>query len=787
MRTQTELIASRPGPVQPGWPAPKEMTFQDLWDLLSRRKGLVITIFASVIVAAGLLFAIAERMYMASAEIQVQKETADALSLDTMMGQDASSGDAVESNITLQTEAQILESDSLALSVIKTLDLEHTKDFRPRWNPLGWVLSRLAPAGIPDPKNVALEDAPARRARVVKIFQSHLKIKPVPGTRLITVQYFSSDPRTTAAVVNLLVQDLIDYNFATRHDATQQASSWLAGQLGELRKRSENLQTQVVNLQRGSGVFTMGQADKDGREQVYTPALDRLQQATAQLSEAQSSRILKGALYQVVKDGDPELISGLAGNSTLSGSTSGLTGSLTLLQNLRSQEAQTEAQLNELSDKFGSAYPKIGEVQANLESTRAAIRGESARIAARVKNDYAVAQQVENNDRAVFEQQKAQAEALNDKAVGYEIVRQEATESRNLYESLLGRLKEADLVAGMHSTNITLVDRARVPARPAKPDILVYGGAGVMGGVLLGVCAGLFRHATDSRIQEFAELNSLGHEAPIAFLPHHTPAQRKRLAGPKQPLLSAPSLDPIILSPGTARERAMVAAVAPRSAYTEALRTLRTTLMQSASPPKVVLVTSSIPGEGKSMLSVNLAILYAQRGKRVLLVDGDLRTPILHTRLALSRENGLADLLTAEDLSTAGIHPIRVQVTSSTDLEVLSAGSESPYPTELLASDQMASLMERWRAEYDYIFIDGAPLLPVTDSAVLGRCVDYTLVVVRHKLTDRRSLERTCQILHAQGIRNTGLVLNGVRTNGGAQFRYYGYNPSTYYGGSTHA
>ena len=231
----------------------------------------------------------------------------------------------------------------------------------------------------------------------------------------------------------------------------------------------------------------------------------------------------------------------------------------------------------------------------------------------------------------------------------------------------------------------------------------------------------------------------------------------------------------------------MVAAVAPRSAYTEALRTLRTTLMQSSRPPQVMLVTSSIPGEGKSMLSVNLAILYAQRGKRVLLVDGDLRTPILHTRLAISREGGLADLLTADSQAAAAMQPVRVQVSSGIDLDVLPAGSESLYPTELLASDEMASLVERWRAEYDYIFIDGAPLLPVTDSAVLGRCVDYTLVVVRHNLTDRRSLERTCQILHAQGIRDMGLVLNGVRTNGGAQFRYYGYNPTTYYGGRTHA
>ena len=368
------VIAGTPAPLMP---ARKEMSFQDLWGIMSRRRKIFLSAFLLTIAVSGVLFATATRLYKGSAEIQVQKEAADTLSMNNMLGPELQS-DAVDSNVTLQTQAQILQSDSLALQVIKELDLEKSPDFRTRFNPFGWVMGLVAPSGIPDPKNVPLEDAPARRAKAIKIFEAHLKVKPVSGTRLIDVEYLSSDPHTAAAVVNHLVQGLIEYNFQIRHNATREASVWLANQLADLRNQSERLQAKVIDLQRDSGVFSFGQTDAQGHEQVFTPALDRLQQATSQLEQAQSARIMKGALYQVVKDGDPELISGLAGNGMLTGASAGVTGSLTLLQNLRSEEAQTQATLNQLSAKFGPGYPKLAELQSNLESTQKSIRAESA-------------------------------------------------------------------------------------------------------------------------------------------------------------------------------------------------------------------------------------------------------------------------------------------------------------------------------------------------------------------------------------------------------------------------
>jgi polysaccharide biosynthesis transport protein len=786
MPTKNELamtptvIAGMPVPMMPGR---KEMTVQDLWGIMSRRRGIILGVLLLTIAAAATVFATATRLYSASAEIQVQKESADALSMDTMMGAEPTS-DAVESSVNLQTQAQILQSDSLALQVIKELNLENSPDFRSHFNPIGWVMGLFAPAGIPDPVNVPLEDAPGRRAQVIKSFESHLKVTPVSGTRLITVAYLSTSPQTAAAVVNKLVEDLTDYNFQTRHNATREASAWLGNQLNELRKQSEDLQAKVVDLQRDSGVFAFGQTDGQGHEQVFTPALDQLQQATSQLEQAQAARIMKGALYQVVKNGDPELISGLAGNGMLSGASAGVTGSLTLLQNLRSEEAGTQAKLNEFSAKFGPGYPKVAELQSSLDSTQKSIRAEAARVQARVQNDYTVAQQIEDKDRAVFLDEKSQAESQNDKAVQYQIARQEATQSRTLYENLVARMKEADVVAGMRSSNITLVDAARVAAKPAKPNVLIYAAGSIAGGLLFGICGALFRNATDTRIQELGEMELLFAEASIGLLPYHdAKSERKRMASWASAGTVHSAASNLMAS------NAAVAAIEPQAAYTEALRVLCTSLMQGNNGGpcgQVFLVTSPVSGEGKSMLSANLAIVCAQRGKTVLLIDADLRTPVLHQNLNLESGEGLSSLLFDGNIDEAA-SAVQVPFPGIPGLDVLPAGPVPAYPAELLASNGMADLVRMCRRHYDYIIIDGAPILPVTDSALLSRYADFTLVVARHNVTDRRSLERTCQILRSQGVREIGMVLNGVKTGGGAQHRYYGYKQFSYTGSNLHA
>lgn len=755
----------------------RELTLGDLWNLCVRRRTVILLPLLATMAIAILICVFSERRYQATGQLQVQKESLDGLGLSSMIGDTSGATDALDSNITIQTEASILQSDTLALRVINDLKLDSTADFQPRFKLLGWVSGLLATAGPSDPANAALEGSPRRRTHALLVFSKNLKVKIVPGTRLIDVAYTNPDPKLAAEVVNHLISSLEDFSFQTRYTATSQASVWLSGQLSDLRKESEDLQAKVAQLQKDSGVFTLGEGgDAVGKSQagtgIYSSVLDRLQQATASLTQAESNRILKRAIYEAAKSGNPELISGLAGNSGSPGLSAGLASSLTLIQNLRLQQASLQGQLDELSAKFGPAYPKLEEVRSNIAALDKAIHDESVRIQGRANNDYVVAQQVENGARAIFSQEKQDADRLNDKAIEYMIVRQEAEQSRGLYETLLGHLKEAGVLEGLRSSNVSVVDPARVPSKPAKPNVPLDLALSLGGGLFLGCCTALIVDIRDNKIHDIKELEAeVGQEA-IAVLPLFHPGRRKLpvKTGGNNTL--------------TAIERPRILALdEPHSSYVEALRGLRTALLLSrgGAPPQTVLITSSIAAEGKTTLSINLAILLAQSGKKVLLIDADLRRPMLFKILRVNAERGLSSLL-AGDIGGTPSNSF-TQLNAVPELHILCAGPIPPYPSELLGSNQMRVLLDQWRREFDFILFDSPPILPVTDSVILGDLVDAKLLVSRFGATQRQSVERSYSLL--RGVHDpdnkVSIVVNAVERNDESYYAYYGYSESVYH------
>ncbi len=783
---------------------------------LFRRRRLLLRPVVLLLLLAACYCTLATRRYKATGQIQIQKEATGQFGLENgVMGRDDNgiSSDSLDYNITLQTAAGILQSEALALKVIEDLGLESTHDYfptRPRASAgarLGRVLGALAFWHKPlEPLSVPLDRAPNRRYKALKIFAGHLKVEPVTGTRLIDVSYSDPDPERSAAVVNRLIAEVQEFTFQQRFTATLQGSSWLSGQLTDLKRQMQQLQNKAIALQRDTGMF--------GSDASRNTVLERLESLNQTLTQAEGNRILKEAIDRVAASGDPELISGLGGNAA-AGATGSMTNSLTLVQNLRTQEAALRSELAEDSVRYGPAYPRLGELQAQLRGVEGAIEEEVHRLGERAHSDYLVAAREEAGARAAFEEQKKAAGKLNDSMLAYGLAKQEADNSREIYESLLSKLKQAGVLAGLKASNVTVVALAQVPPAqyPSSPRILVILAAALAAGLAAGAVLTIGVELTDNKVRSVEGMERIVGMPLIAVLPMIERADHRR-SGPMRLLGRASSPETAgKATPNAPRVPPRLAALDPQpSTFAEGLRSLRTALLlaRSGHPPQVVLITSCLEGEGKTTLALNLAALLAQSGSRVLLVDADLRKPRLYSwfegeawqRKKLAPGEAAAAPGTAGGafgkeqvpglgaaLASSTAPHVRRPIESMSNFAVLCGEEVPPFPSELLGSARMRGLLDGWKAEYDFIVLDSPPVLPVTDAVLLSQFSDATLLVARHGQTTRQALKRSAEALRKQhpGHAALGSVLNAVSGGSGDFYEYFGYQGGLYADAGAHA
>lgn len=746
----------------------------DLFDIFRRRAVWVFYSVGLLLLLVSIYCFIATRRYQATGEVEVQKETLGGFGLESSVMGDAegSASDALDYNVTLQTQANILQSETLALEVIHDLNLETTKDFYPQhssgFHLPAWVYFWKKSV---EPLSVPLADAPNRRYIVLKIFASHLKVTPVTGTRLIDVSYSDPDPVRAARVVNHLIQALTDYTFQARFTATAQASSWLTSQLEDLKQQTERLQAKAIRLQRDTGMF--------GDDESHNIVLSRLESLNGALAAAESNRILKEAIDRTAQGGDPEMLSALSGNASPGGVTP-MQNSLALIQTLRAQEAQVKAEMAQAETRYGLAYPRVAELKAELSGVQRSIAEEVKRIGARAHSDFEIAQRTESAARVEMDKQKAIANQLNDKAIAYALAKQEADESRNLYESLLNKLKQAGVLEGLRSSNLTVVNPGRVPSsnHPKSPNIPLYYAAALAAGLFFGCTGAVARELTDHSIRSLKEVETFIGTPLFSVIPVSEPRQgMKRFMRANSAMADQASL--AVAGKRSVPQLDLQAVHAADSPFAESLRSLRTSLMlsRSSKPPQVILITSSVAGEGKSTLALNLAAVLAQQNSKVLLVDADLRCPVLHKRVGAPEKRGLSAMLASETL-----HPNPYRLKQLPNLSLMFGGPVPPFPAEMLGSRRMRDVLHGWREDYDFIVLDSPPVLPVTDAVVLSQIADATLLVTRHGMTTKQALQRSHQALVRQLPEQAvlGVVLNAVCDESADFYEYYGYRGSSY-------
>jgi capsular exopolysaccharide synthesis family protein len=377
-------------------------------------------------------------------------------------------------------------------------------------------------------------------------------------------------------------------------------------------------------------------------------------------------------------------------------------------------------------------------------------------VRGRLRQDYSASMNTEQMLKQQYDAQTTKAYALNRKQAEYAVLLAEAKSNQDLYDTLQYKLQQAGVDAGLNGVNTMIVDKARVPLRPIKPKKMLILSFGLLLGLFAGVGASFLKEAITDNVHSAEQIErSVGYFL-IAGIP-------KFVAAPAESKTEG----------STQLAPKLVSYLAPQSRDAEAYRSLRNNVLLSAldHPYKSILITSSLPSEGKSTVASNYAIVLAQRGARVLAIDADLRRPRLHQLMGLTNETGLSDLLIGEVRSGAFKQPFR----DLPNLSVLTAGRKVALPSEALGSHQLRTMIEGWKNQFDVIVLDSAPILAVSDTLPLTSYMEAVILVARFDQTPIRALRRTRDMLSRTHANVVGVVMNQVSELASSYGGYYGY------------
>jgi capsular exopolysaccharide synthesis family protein len=720
--------------------AEEESPLLHYWRILRKRRWAVAATVAIVFALSVIATLKATRLYQATSKIAIFPETPNALGLK---GVEDSSAD-YQYDVALETQAAILRSDVLAMKVIEAVHLDRGPASTGATGP-------QTDGSIPVS---SMQPDPARAAAMLGAFRGGLSVQIIPNSRLVQISYTHPEPRLATEIVNALVRTFIEENFKTKYESVTQTSEWLSKELADLQLKVQTSEEKLVRYQKEHSILGV-----DEKQNIVTAKLDELNR---QLTAAQMDRMQKESIYKLVVSGDPDAFPKM---STL--------GTSAMLERLREKEADLNTQYALATTQFGSQYPKVVELSNQLKQVRAQIIAEETQVQHGVRDQYLAALQRENLLTTAFERQKQEANALNENAIEYSVLKRDAESNRQLYQDLLQRLKEAGVSAGLRSSNIRVVDVARTPTLPIKPDVPRNLEVGFLFGLACGIGLAFVLESLDTSVRNMAEVSAISTLPALGTIPLSSNGLRRRLK-------------PVTAETEKSELPGLITYARPKSEAAEAYRALRTSILLSSfgAPPKVILITSALPQEGKTTISANSALVLAQRGSRVLLIDADLRRPGIEKLFGFRSHGGLSTLISGVDK----IEDVMVPYAQVPNLWILPAGPIPPQPVELLGSTVMKDHIRRWRNEFDHIIIDTPPCLSVTDAVVLSPEADRVILVARAGKTTKPALRRACGLLLNVNARVMGVVLNALdlRSGDGYHDGYYGRYAHYYNEASPH-
>jgi succinoglycan biosynthesis transport protein ExoP len=725
------------------------------WKVIRKRRWTVLTAF-TVLFAVVLVGTFKQKpVYRAKALLEIEKENPSLVTPQELFQLDG------VSDAYLETEYKVLSSEDLAERVITQLGLDRVAEFRPQKRSWPWTANKAPSAENPPAEaSVAAEDLSVQET-VLAGFEDRLEVKPFRRSRAVEISFVSRDPNLAARVVNSLASNYIEKNLEARWDATQKASEWLSQQMLDLKAKLEKSQDELQKYAADNDLLFL-ETDKGNSENVVNQSLRGLQE---ELTKTQAARYEKESLYRLVQSSDYGSLPGVFDNK--------------LLQDLSVRLAEVQRERAQVGTTFTDNYPKVQQIQNQVVEIQAALQRERQRAAQRISNDYFAALRREALVQHAFVDKQKQANLIAEKSVQYGILSREVESNKTMYEGLLQRLKEAGVSAGLKASNIRIVDPAKPPYKPVSPKVSLNLVLAAILGLGLGVCAAFLQEHFDQTIQNEQDVERFLRLPALAFIPSleslngHPLKGRTRLdRGSTLGLSDAQNLpDEIVVQslPGddlASRKNADLS---------ESFRELRTSVLLSSGGRSIgsLLVTSALPAEGRTTIAANLAISLAQLGRRVLLVDADMRRPAMHKYFPQVGSR-LCSYLAGE-----GTWQDMTYHTTVRGLYVLLSGPPPVNPAELLSSDRMRALLQEAAKEYDFVILDSPPLLNVADTRILASVVDATILVVKGGDTPRQVVQYAQSQARAAGANLMGVVLNNlkIRSNGDS---YYAYSHGGY-------
>jgi capsular exopolysaccharide synthesis family protein len=764
----------------------------DYWRAIRKRLWLVIGIAVLITTLAAIYMARKPNIYRANATIQVDLEQANPDLVTSDRRVPVTSDPAY-----FNTQLQLLTSESLLRRVIKEHNLDTNKDFQAaKTDESGSALrSMLKAVGLAsdDKKkeekgigevsptanstlasNEDIAEA-VRLAPYVTFIQKNLGVEPIresratiKDTRLIEVSFLHSNPELAAFVVNGIVDTFSRANQEKRSGTSRKTNDFLDERIANLQSEIKSNEMKLVDLKRSAGII-----NTDGEQTIV---IDRLSGLNKQLLEAENQRKNAEAQYISVSN-SPDRIKALSEEQSARYITERENDIRTLVNETQKKIADLKATKAKLLQEYQESAYEVQEVNTQIASLEDSIakavqknkedleeyRTRTTKVLLdNLRTRYVQAKQQEDKIRAAFDEQYNQAQGQSQSAVNIKLLEQDIETKKGFLENLSKQQRENDVIAVGTDNNISVAEIAIPPDVPVSPRRVTTVMAALFLSTLFGMGLALFLEYLDDTIRTTEEIENYLQLPALAAIPTID-------SMPKRKLLLVSGNDENVDNSTSE----LLIHTDSRSSMAEAYRQLRTSILLSTAghAPKSLLITSSLPAEGKTTTATNTAISLAQTGAKVLIIDADMRRPRLHSIFNISNAHGLSTILSSDSNEQEMLDVI--QYDEASKLHLLPSGPVPPNPAELIGSEQMANFLKTMQGNFTHVVVDSPPIASFTDGVLIASMVDGVILVVHAGKSSRQVIRRSRQLLQDIGAKIFGVVLNNVNLRSQDNYYYY--------------